>query len=108
MGKDWAERHYAMPGRPEPVKYGNLWHDRACAERWHELTGEFPKWFMHVALSKGKDVRPQHEETMNVRKWWVLNYWDGERILDMGPYDTKREAEEDMTGVGRETGDAHA
>lgn len=32
-------------------------------------------------------------------KWWITNTPEG--VLEMGPYDTKKEAEEDMAGVKR-------
>lgn len=44
LGKEWANHHYAMPGSPEPVRYGNTVHDDACALRWKCLTGSFPSW----------------------------------------------------------------
>lgn len=45
LGREWADHHHAIPGKPEPLPYGNLHHDRACAARWLELTGTFPSWY---------------------------------------------------------------
>jgi hypothetical protein len=83
LGRQWAEKHFLMPGRPEPLRYGNLSHDDACAHRWNELTGRFPSWFTHlVERADG---------------WWILNAEGA--ACDCGPYDTKAEALDDARGM---------
>ncbi len=48
MGQEWAEMHFRPwgGGEPtEPMPYGNVIHDAACARRWELLTGKLPSWF---------------------------------------------------------------
>jgi len=89
LGRQWAEKHFLMPGRPEPLKYGNLEHDKACAERWNELTGKFPSWYTYLAE--------------RADGWWVVNAVGVEDEngvpFDMGPYDTKGDAAADARGT---------
>lgn len=89
LGRQWAEKHFLMPGRPVPLKYGNLDHDKACAERWNELTGKYPSWYTHL-VERGDG-------------WWIINAVGVEDEngvpFDVGPYDTKDEAIEDARGM---------
>jgi hypothetical protein len=83
LGKQWAEHHFIMPGRPEPLKVNNLDHDEACAERWNELTGKFPSWWTHlVERADG---------------WWIINAEGA--ACDCGPYRTKGDAIESARGM---------
>lgn len=45
MGREWAHHHLRQPGSPvEPCKYGNLVHDKACADEWFRVTGKRLPW----------------------------------------------------------------
>jgi hypothetical protein len=49
MGREWAELYHrfgrAHGRRVEPPPWNNRTHDAAVADRWRELTGEFPAWY---------------------------------------------------------------
>ena len=75
--------HFLQPGRPVPVKVRGKLQNRACAERWNELTGTYPAWYTHyVKRADG---------------WWIINV-DG-CAVDCGPYDSKEDAEDDGGGM---------
>jgi hypothetical protein len=83
LGRQWAEKHFLMPGRPEPLRYSNLDHDKACAERWNELTGRFPSWWTHIVH--------------RLDGWWIINAEGA--ACDCGPYDEYEDAEHDALGM---------
>jgi len=82
-GRQQAELHFLQPGRPEPAKVRGKLQNRACAERWNELAGRYPSWYTHYV--KREDG------------WWIINA-DG-CAVDVGPYDTKADAEDDGGGM---------
>jgi hypothetical protein len=83
LGRQWAEKSFLTPGRPEPLKYGDVLHDKACAERWCELTGRYPSWWTY--LVKRDDG------------WWIINAEGA--ACDCGPYPDERSAESDAKGM---------
>jgi len=85
-GRQQAELHFLQNGRPEPPEVRGKRQNKACAERWAELTGRYPSWFPYITL------RPDG--------WWIINA-EGS-ACDCGPYTGKsgrKDAMSDAAGM---------
>ena len=94
LGRQLAEQHYTTrqgwqhdfgslsPG--EPPEGTSVRRNKACAERWNELTSKYPSWYTYLAKRQ--------------TGWWIVN---AARHSDFGPYDTRDEAVDDALGLDR-------